>query len=100
MMQQVKDVEHVLDLSIFQDTFWRRNLFELNLEDDHSFDGLFDQIGKDENSQRAEWVNGKSSILMGFNRLVGFKPSKIRWKRGVDSQKTLESVDAALKLQK
>lgn len=68
-----------------QDTFWRRNLFELNLEDDHSFDGLFDQIGKDEQSQRAEWVNGMiffefqavrvffrtRSIIMKLNGSIG-----------------------------
>ena len=43
-----------------QDTFWRESLFDKNLEDDPSFDALFDQIGDDEDSLRAEWVNGKS----------------------------------------
>ena len=46
-----------------QDTFWRRNLFDLRLEDDFSFDALFDQIGKDEQSQRAEWVNGEIKVV-------------------------------------
>lgn len=41
-----------------QDTFWRKNLFELNLEENKDFDALFDQIGDDQNSERAEWVNG------------------------------------------
>ncbi|CAD5209737.1 unnamed protein product [Bursaphelenchus okinawaensis] len=55
-----------------QDTFWRRNLFELNLEDDHSFDGLFDQIGKDETSQRAEWVNGANFFIHANNYTLEF----------------------------
>ncbi|KAI6183977.1 Nucleotid-trans domain-containing protein [Aphelenchoides bicaudatus] len=55
-----------------QDTFWRRNLFELNLEDDYSFDGLFDQIGKDEESQRAEWVNGANFFIHANNYTLEF----------------------------
>ena len=47
-----------------QDTFWRRNLFDLNLEDQYDFDALFDQIGHDDQSQRAEWVNGGSIFLL------------------------------------
>nr|CAD2139246.1 unnamed protein product [Meloidogyne enterolobii] len=41
-----------------QDTFWRKNLFDINLEQKLGFDLLFDQIGYEENSKRAEWVNG------------------------------------------
>ncbi|CAK5081839.1 unnamed protein product [Meloidogyne enterolobii] len=41
-----------------QDTFWRKNLFDINLEEKLGFDLLFDQIGYEENSKRAEWVNG------------------------------------------
>lgn len=49
-----------------QDTFWRRNLFELDLEHDNNeyiepkepYDLLFDQIGHGKKSQRAGWVNG------------------------------------------
>ena len=47
-----------------QDTFWRRNLFDLNLEDQYDFDALFDQIGHDDQSQRAEWVNGGSIFFV------------------------------------
>ncbi|ETN84090.1 hypothetical protein NECAME_17253, partial [Necator americanus] len=43
-----------------QDTFWRKNLFELGFEDDMSYDAIFDQLGVDENSMRTNWVNGKS----------------------------------------
>ncbi|KAI6186168.1 Nucleotid-trans domain-containing protein [Aphelenchoides besseyi] len=55
-----------------QDTFWRRNLFDLRLEDDHSFDALFDQIGKDEQSQRAEWVNGANFYIHANNYTLEF----------------------------
>lgn len=41
-----------------QDTFWRRNLFDLRLEDNMSYDAIFDQLGIHKNSYRAEWVNG------------------------------------------
>ncbi|KAF7638550.1 hypothetical protein Mgra_00001927, partial [Meloidogyne graminicola] len=41
-----------------QDTFWRKNLFDIGLEQKSSYDLLFDQIGYEENSKRAEWVNG------------------------------------------
>ncbi|KAH7727448.1 Protein Y57G11C.31 [Aphelenchoides avenae] len=46
-----------------QDTFWRKNLFDLRLEDNHEFDALFDQIGDGVNSQRAEWVNGANFFI-------------------------------------
>uniref|UniRef100_A0A7E5A1N0 Nucleotid_trans domain-containing protein n=1 Tax=Panagrellus redivivus TaxID=6233 RepID=A0A7E5A1N0_PANRE len=46
-----------------QDTFWRKNLFDENFEDDTSFDALFDQIGDDEDSLRAEWVNGANFFV-------------------------------------
>lgn len=45
-----------------QDTFWRRNLFELRLEAEsvmEDYDLLFDQIGEGNKSRRAEWVNGQ-----------------------------------------
>ncbi len=32
------------------------------MEDDFEFDALFDQIGDNQNSQRAQWVNGEFSI--------------------------------------
>ncbi|VDK48416.1 unnamed protein product [Cylicostephanus goldi] len=31
-----------------QDTFWRKNLFELGFEDNTSYDAIFDQLGVDE----------------------------------------------------
>lgn len=48
-----------------QDTFWRKNLFDLNLEDDMSYDAIFDQIGIDDKSMRAEWVNGTLFFFTG-----------------------------------
>ena len=45
-----------------QDTFWRKNLFDLNLESNMAYDALFDQIGIDEKSKRAEWVNGREIV--------------------------------------
>lgn len=44
-----------------QDTFWRQNFFDLNLEEKivaDGYDALFDQVGSGNKSQRAEWVNG------------------------------------------
>uniref|UniRef100_A0A0N5BDE1 Nucleotid_trans domain-containing protein n=1 Tax=Strongyloides papillosus TaxID=174720 RepID=A0A0N5BDE1_STREA len=55
-----------------QDTFWRKNLFELELENDMSFDALFDQIGDDGNSQRAEWVNGANFFVRANNGTLKF----------------------------
>lgn len=46
-----------------QDTFWRGNLFELNLDDNLDYDAIFDQIGNGEHSQRAGWVNGNQFLL-------------------------------------
>ncbi|KHN71260.1 hypothetical protein Tcan_08082 [Toxocara canis] len=46
-----------------QDTFWRKNLFDLNLEDNYEYDALFDQIGDDQNSERAEWVNEEEAMV-------------------------------------
>lgn len=42
-----------------QDTFWRKDFFSLKLEDSElGGQVLFDQIGDDSSSNRAEWVNG------------------------------------------
>lgn len=53
-----------------QDTFWRRNLFDLNLEEKsvaEGYDALFDQVGDGNTSQRAEWVNGNfMNIFLKF----------------------------------
>ncbi|CAI4233403.1 unnamed protein product [Auanema sp. JU1783] len=55
-----------------QDTFWRRNLFELGYEDDMSYDAIFDQIGIDEHSMRAEWVNGANFFIRANNETLEF----------------------------
>uniref|UniRef100_A0A914X534 Nucleotide-diphospho-sugar transferase domain-containing protein n=1 Tax=Plectus sambesii TaxID=2011161 RepID=A0A914X534_9BILA len=55
-----------------QDTFWRENLFELNLESGGNFDLLFDQIGDSTDSQRAEWVNGANFYVRANNRTLEF----------------------------
>ncbi|VDN00449.1 unnamed protein product, partial [Onchocerca ochengi] len=41
-----------------QDTFWRKNIFDLDIEENYEYDAIFDQIGYDNHSVRAEWVNG------------------------------------------
>lgn len=55
-----------------QDTFWRKNLFDLNLEDNYEYDAMFDQIGYDADSKRAEWVNGL--FLLVNEHPLGQKP--------------------------
>uniref|UniRef100_A0AC35U5H5 Nucleotid_trans domain-containing protein n=1 Tax=Rhabditophanes sp. KR3021 TaxID=114890 RepID=A0AC35U5H5_9BILA len=55
-----------------QDTFWRKNLFDLDLESDKSFDALFDQIGDDGNSYRAEWVNGANFFVRSTEDTLKF----------------------------
>ncbi|KAL3098184.1 hypothetical protein niasHS_002020 [Heterodera schachtii] len=58
-----------------QDTFWRRNLFELDLEQNNNehiepkepYDLLFDQIGHGKKSQRAGWVNGATFFIRANN---------------------------------
>ncbi|MFH4976019.1 hypothetical protein AB6A40_002728 [Gnathostoma spinigerum] len=55
-----------------QDTFWRKNLFDLNFEDNHSYDAIFDQIGDDNNSQRAEWINGANFFVHANNYTQAF----------------------------
>uniref|UniRef100_A0A914CBN5 Nucleotide-diphospho-sugar transferase domain-containing protein n=1 Tax=Acrobeloides nanus TaxID=290746 RepID=A0A914CBN5_9BILA len=55
-----------------QDTFWRKNLFDMNLEDQYDFDALFDQIGHDDQSQRAEWVNGANFFVHANNYTLEF----------------------------
>lgn len=46
-----------------QDTFWRKNLFDLGFEENYQYDAIFDQIGDDQDSERAEWVNGLAFFL-------------------------------------
>ncbi|EJW70009.1 hypothetical protein WUBG_19086, partial [Wuchereria bancrofti] len=41
-----------------QDTFWLKNIFDLGLEENYEYDAIFDQIGFNNVSQRAEWING------------------------------------------
>lgn len=44
-----------------QDTFWRENLFDLGLEKEavaEGYDALFDQVGDNIQSPRAQWING------------------------------------------
>ena len=53
-----------------QDTFWRKNLFDLNLEDNYEYDAIFDQIGYNEDSKRAEWVNGKLPFIVHLQYLI------------------------------
>ncbi|TMS35323.1 hypothetical protein L596_002752 [Steinernema carpocapsae] len=55
-----------------QDTFWRKNLFDLKFEENEQFDVLFDQIGDDQNSQRAEWVNGANFFVHANNKTLEF----------------------------
>uniref|UniRef100_A0A914HCQ5 Nucleotide-diphospho-sugar transferase domain-containing protein n=1 Tax=Globodera rostochiensis TaxID=31243 RepID=A0A914HCQ5_GLORO len=69
-----------------QDTFWRRNLFELNLEDNmdnindnddigqqqQHYDLLFDQVGHGKHSQRAGWVNGANFFIRANNQTHAF----------------------------
>ncbi|VDN05468.1 unnamed protein product [Thelazia callipaeda] len=55
-----------------QDTFWRKNLFDLHFEENHAYDAIFDQIGDDKNSKRAEWVNGANFFVHANNRTVKF----------------------------
>ncbi|PAV76048.1 hypothetical protein WR25_02857 [Diploscapter pachys] len=55
-----------------QDTFWRKSLFDLNLESNMAYDALFDQIGVDEKSKRAEWVNGANFFIRANNDTLLF----------------------------
>uniref|UniRef100_A0A914ZRZ6 Nucleotide-diphospho-sugar transferase domain-containing protein n=1 Tax=Parascaris univalens TaxID=6257 RepID=A0A914ZRZ6_PARUN len=55
-----------------QDTFWRKNLFDLKFEDNYEYDALFDQIGDDQNSERAEWVNGANFFVHANNDTLRF----------------------------
>lgn len=55
-----------------QDTFWRKNLFELNLEDNYEYDAIFDQIGYNADSKRAEWVNGANFFVRANNDTLKF----------------------------
>ncbi|KAI1719959.1 nucleotide-diphospho-sugar transferase domain-containing protein [Ditylenchus destructor] len=58
-----------------QDTFWRRNLFDLGLEEESvakGYDALFDQVGDGSKSQRAEWVNGANFFISANNYTLEF----------------------------
>lgn len=55
-----------------QDTFWRKNIFNLNFEDDFSFDALFDQLGNGDSSLRKEWVNGANWFIRANNETEFF----------------------------
>ncbi|CAP37710.2 Protein CBG20756 [Caenorhabditis briggsae] len=50
-----------------QDTFWRKSIFDLNFEDDMSYDAIFDQLGDGDNSLRKEWVNGANWFIRANN---------------------------------
>uniref|UniRef100_A0A1I7UUH8 Nucleotid_trans domain-containing protein n=1 Tax=Caenorhabditis tropicalis TaxID=1561998 RepID=A0A1I7UUH8_9PELO len=55
-----------------QDTFWRKSIFDLNYEDDMSFDAIFDQLGDGDNSLRKEWVNGANWFIRANNETQFF----------------------------
>ncbi|VDL84871.1 unnamed protein product [Nippostrongylus brasiliensis] len=55
-----------------QDTFWRKNLFELGFEDDMSYDAIFDQLGVNEKSMRTNWVNGANFFIRANNDTIKF----------------------------
>uniref|UniRef100_A0A914WST6 Nucleotide-diphospho-sugar transferase domain-containing protein n=2 Tax=Plectus sambesii TaxID=2011161 RepID=A0A914WST6_9BILA len=55
-----------------QDTFWRANLFDLNLEYNSDYDMLFDQIGDSADSPRAELVNGANFFVRANNKSLEF----------------------------
>lgn len=51
-----------------QDTFWRKNIFDMNYEDDMSYDAIFDQLGSEaDDSMRKEWVNGANFFIRANN---------------------------------
>lgn len=51
-----------------QDTFWRKNIFEMNYEDNMDYDAIFDQLGsEEESSMRKEWVNGANFFIRANN---------------------------------
>ncbi|KAK5970035.1 hypothetical protein GCK32_017505 [Trichostrongylus colubriformis] len=54
-----------------QDTFWRKNLFEVGFEDDMSYDAIFDQLGVNEKSMRTNWVNGEFFRMKSVSDLDG-----------------------------
>ncbi|OZC11763.1 hypothetical protein X798_00943 [Onchocerca flexuosa] len=55
-----------------QDTFWRKNIFDLDIEENYEYDAIFDQIGYDNHSVRAEWVNGANFFVHANNSTVKF----------------------------
>uniref|UniRef100_A0A914WQ83 Nucleotide-diphospho-sugar transferase domain-containing protein n=1 Tax=Plectus sambesii TaxID=2011161 RepID=A0A914WQ83_9BILA len=55
-----------------QDTFWRDNLFELDLESEGNYDMLFDQLADSEDSPRAEILNGANFYVRANNRTLQY----------------------------
>ncbi|MCP9261377.1 Nucleotide-diphospho-sugar transferase domain containing protein [Dirofilaria immitis] len=55
-----------------QDTFWFNNIFDLGIEENYEYDAIFDQIGHNNYSVRAEWVNGANFFVHANNRTVKF----------------------------
>uniref|UniRef100_A0A0R3RKE2 Nucleotid_trans domain-containing protein n=1 Tax=Elaeophora elaphi TaxID=1147741 RepID=A0A0R3RKE2_9BILA len=55
-----------------QDTFWFKNIFDLGFEENYEYDAIFDQIGFDNVSQRAEWINGANFFVHANNSTVKF----------------------------
>uniref|UniRef100_A0A915Q6P2 Nucleotide-diphospho-sugar transferase domain-containing protein n=1 Tax=Setaria digitata TaxID=48799 RepID=A0A915Q6P2_9BILA len=55
-----------------QDTFWLKNIFDLGFEENYEYDAIFDQIGYDKDSMRAEWVNGANFFVHANNNTVKF----------------------------
>uniref|UniRef100_A0AAF5PX44 Nucleotide-diphospho-sugar transferase domain-containing protein n=2 Tax=Wuchereria bancrofti TaxID=6293 RepID=A0AAF5PX44_WUCBA len=55
-----------------QDTFWLKNIFDLGLEENYEYDAIFDQIGFNNVSQRAEWINGANFFVRANNSTVKF----------------------------
>ena len=49
-----------------QDTFWRESLFDSDLEKRDDYDVLFDQVGAEDSSLRAGWINGTVCVATLF----------------------------------
>uniref|UniRef100_A0A914WM76 Nucleotide-diphospho-sugar transferase domain-containing protein n=1 Tax=Plectus sambesii TaxID=2011161 RepID=A0A914WM76_9BILA len=55
-----------------QDTFWRENLFETDLESRGDYDLLFDQLADNDNSLRARVLNGANFYVRANNRTLTY----------------------------
>uniref|UniRef100_A0A158PB84 Nucleotid_trans domain-containing protein n=1 Tax=Angiostrongylus cantonensis TaxID=6313 RepID=A0A158PB84_ANGCA len=55
-----------------QDTFWRKNFFDLGFEDDLSYDAIFDQLGSGDKSMRTTWINGANFFVRANNDTIKF----------------------------